>query len=62
MGRAWTVEASCEKHSGLEARIENLEISGKKQWEAIEKLQNRLPVWATVVISVLTFLLGWSVK
>jgi len=29
-----------------------------KMWDAIDHLRNRLPVWATVVISVLTFICG----
>lgn len=41
-------------------RIIELEESDRNQWEAIEKLRNRLPVWATVIISLLTFLLGCS--
>lgn len=52
--------AKCEEHSGFEARLVNLEDSDKKQWTSIEKIQNRLPVWGTVVISLLTFLLGAS--
>ena len=41
-----------------ETEIENLKDSDNRQWEILEKLQNRLPVWATMVISLLTFLLG----
>ncbi len=41
-----------------ETEIDNLQKSDNRQWEILEKLQNRLPVWATVVISLLTFLLG----
>lgn len=48
----------CDMH-GVE--IQHLKVSDKRQWDAIEKLQNRLPVWATVIISLLTFLLGCSV-
>ena len=50
----------CDAHSGLEARIHGLEDSEKKQWITIEKIQNRPPIWATAVISLLTFLLGCS--
>lgn len=38
--------------------IEALKVSDVKQWEAIDQIQNRLPVWATLVISLLTFLCG----
>ena len=51
----------CPERSGFESRMETLERSDEKQWEAIEKLQNRLPVWATLFISFLTFLLGASI-
>lgn len=51
----------CAAHSGIESKIQSLEDSDAKQWEAIEKLQNRLPVWATIIISLLTFLLGLSI-
>ena len=43
-----------------ETEIDNLKTSDENQWKAINKLQNRLPIWATTVISVLTFLLGCS--
>ena len=48
----------CELHSGMETEIKNLKESDKQQWQAIQELQNRLPVWATVVISTLTFFCG----
>lgn len=55
----------CKAHSGLEQRIKNVEQEEKRlhqvdeeQWTAINQLRNRLPAWATVVISLLTFLLG----
>lgn len=52
--------AGCDAHSGVVAKLENLEKSDKKQWAAIEKIQNRPPVWTTAVISLLTFLFGCS--
>lgn len=50
----------CDDHSGCMAEIANLKASDKDQWEAIKKIQNRPPVWATAVISLLTFLFGCS--
>ena len=41
-----------------EEAIETLKESDKMQWEAIQKLQDRLPVWATLVFSILTFTIG----
>jgi hypothetical protein len=49
--------SKCGEH---EVRLNRLDIENDKQWDAINQLQNRLPVWATVVISMLTFLLGAS--
>jgi len=52
---------TCDLHSGVVEQIEGLKQSDSKQWTAIEKLQNRLPTWATMLISVLTFFLGLTV-
>ncbi len=41
-----------------EEAIETLKESDKMQWEAIAKLQDRLPVWATLAFSILTFTIG----
>lgn len=38
--------------------IKTLEDETEKQWKAIERLQNRLPVWATMLFSILTFAIG----
>lgn len=38
--------------------IETLEEETERQWTAIDKLQNRLPVWASMLISILTFAIG----
>lgn len=50
----------CDAHSGIVTEIANLKLSDSKQWIAIEKIQTRPPIWATAVISLLTFLLGCS--
>jgi NO-binding membrane sensor protein with MHYT domain len=52
----------CSLHSGTVARLDNLETSDEKQWDAIARLQNRLPVWATLLISMLTFALGVTIS
>ena len=52
--------AKCDEHSGCIKAIENLEKSDGELWSAVKKIQNRPPVWATAVISLLTFLLGAS--
>ena len=48
----------CAEHT---VRLKHLEKSEDEQWEAINKLRNRPPLWTTAVISLLTFLLGCSV-
>ncbi len=48
-----------EERIGInETEIETLKESDTKQWSAIEKLRNRLPIWATTIISLLTFFIG----
>jgi hypothetical protein len=51
--------AECPAHSGVCNEVENLKRTDKDQWDAINELRNRLPVWATLVISILTGLLGF---
>ena len=52
---AISTEAMAASH---EEAIETLKQSDERQWEAIEKLQNRLPIWATLIFSLLTFAIG----
>ena len=50
----------CKLHSGFDARLEKVESDTEKQWTVLDKLRNRPPIWATVVIALLTGLLGAS--
>lgn len=50
----------CDAHSGMLADIQTLKDDRDEQWKVINELRNRLPAWATIVISLLTFLLGCS--
>lgn len=43
-------------------RIIHLEESNMKQWDVIEKIRNRLPHWATLLIALLVGAVGWLVK
>ena len=43
-------------------QIKNLKESEGKQWDAIDKLRNRLPHWATLLIAILVGMIGWLVK
>ena len=47
-------EVCHEKHEAISMRLDKIE-------KAIERIENRLPAWATVVISTLTFVLGISI-
>lgn len=38
------------EHEGINEAIIHLKDSDLKQWEAIDKLRNRLPLWATFMI------------
>ncbi len=42
----------------LEGRIVDLAGVDDEQWQAINTIRNRLPAWATAIISLLTFLCG----
>jgi len=42
----------------LQAEDARLHAVDQEQWRAINQIKNRLPVWATLVISLLTFLCG----
>ena len=55
-------ELKCDMHG---AQIKNLKEEEAELWKAIERirdaldeLRNRPPVWCTLLLSVLTFLLG----
>ena len=50
----------CKAHSGFGARLTTVEDDTEKQWTVLDKLRNRPPIWATVVIALLTGLLGAS--
>lgn len=50
-------DVPCDVHK---TKIDRLEKETEEQWTAINKLRDRLPVWATIAISLLTFLLGCS--
>lgn len=54
--------AICPHHSGLDERIKNNTEAIVVHDEILRKLQNRPPAWVTIIIGLLTFALGWSVK
>lgn len=48
----------------VESKVERLEKDNESQWEAINELRQFMrklvPVWVTIVVSVLTFITGCS--
>jgi len=55
----------CTKGVELQQRVISLEADDaenkevhSEMWSAIDKLRNRPPLWATAIISLLTFLCG----
>ena len=57
-----TDEPACGGGIRNRARIVNLEESDKKQWDSIENIKNRLPVWATFLFAVLTGIIAWLAR
>lgn len=48
----------CKHHSGLVQMIEDTKDDTGKQWTEINRIKNRPPVWCTVVMMVLSGLIG----
>ncbi len=44
------------------ASINGLREDVNRHEELLQKVQNRPPVWCTIIISVLTFALGWTLN
>lgn len=55
-----TLTPKCAAGVDNRRRLLSLEKDNEEQWEVINQLRNRPPVWATAIISLLTFLLGCS--
>ena len=47
-----------EAIKALQEKDKELHDIDEQQWTAINTIRNRLPLWATTVISLLTFLAG----
>jgi len=48
----------CKHHSGLVQMVRDVKDDTQKQWEIIDKIRNRPPIWCTAVIAILTGLLS----
>lgn len=48
----------CKQHSGLLQMITDVKDDTSKQWDEINHIKNRPPIWCTAVIAILSGLLG----
>ena len=48
----------CAAHSGLIALVHESKAQTVELWIAVKAIQNRPPVWATALMSFLTFVVG----
>jgi len=55
-------EQGCTFGKVTREKITHLEASDAKQWDVLEKLQSRLPNWATLIIAILMALIGYFVR
>lgn len=49
---------TCNEHSGCIEAITNLKESDGKQWEAINAIKNRPPVWMSLLFSLALCVIG----
>ena len=54
------MSAKCEEHSGVCEAIATLKKSDAEQWVVIRKIQNRPPVWTTLLLTVMGGGIGWA--
>jgi hypothetical protein len=59
--RAYDHIEPCGELKVVKSRVDAMEDAEKDQWTAINALRNRLPLYATLGLSMLTFLLGGCV-
>ena len=52
----------CDEHTGCVKEIQRNATDIQKIYELVEKIRNRLPNWATALISILTLLIGWLIS
>jgi len=53
---------NCNLHAGHEARIENVEQRLDKIDVILDKVRNRLPIWATLAFSALMGVIGYLLR
>lgn len=52
----------CENHSGHVIQINRNTKDVETLYDLIEKIRNRLPVWATFAFMLLTLIIGWLIS
>jgi len=52
----------CTEHSGVDARVGQTEKDIGTLYEILDKVRNRLPNWATILLSVCFLVIGWLIK
>lgn len=48
----------CKAHSGVAQMVEDVKDDTNKQWEEINKIKNRAPTWCTILLMVMSALMG----
>lgn len=56
------MDKHCDAHSGCTTQIKTNKENNDKVFEILEKVRTRLPHWATVVMALLTGVMGWLLK
>lgn len=54
-------EPQCSGGVETRQRVIALEKSEARQWEILDRVENRLPLWGTIVISILTAAAGAAI-
>jgi len=52
----------CKSHEAHESRIKKVEEDVVNIYELLEKVRNRLPLYAALLIAALTAIIGWLIK
>lgn len=55
-------KTNCPVGVDLKRRVIHLEDDQKTQWDVIDRIRNRLPIWAIFAFSGLTGIVGWLLR
>ena len=48
----------CKQHSGISQMVKDNKRDNQLQWKEIDRIKNRPPVWCTLVMMVMSGLMG----